>query len=106
MTKLRPVCLYMLTDPRPTEMCYIGITVNPYQRWHGHLSDTRGCPKSRKNLWLMELRKAHLEPIMTILDVCGQAEARQAEKDAVALIRAVRGHNLLNKVKGDSLARQ
>jgi hypothetical protein len=104
------VQIYKLTDPRLelpmhlrftsseiTHYCYVGMSKNPKQRLRHHLAYTSKLPaNSRFKKWLISLKDMGLRPYMTILDICSAEEARQAELDCIAIIRAVRGNKCLN----------
>ena len=84
----------MLTDPTGARTCYIGMSIDPVKRLAQHIND----PTNRDmRLWIQCLRVRGLSPVLTILDRCNQSEAKIAEEDAIAIVRAVRGVDCLNR---------
>lgn len=90
----------MLTDPTGAASCYVGISKDAHFRYLQHLanSDIQGNPRSRKCNWIRMLLDRGLKPVLNILDAhVPTGDARQAEKDAIAMVRAIRGRDCLNK---------
>lgn len=86
--------IYMLTDPFPgSEICYIGQTKHPENRFRAHLCDP---PNKLMRNWIKILRLQGKMPIMNILLECTRKEAKQAEIDAIAIVKAIRGASCLN----------
>ena len=92
------ITIYMLVDPRGFNYAYVGATNRPDKRLKEHTNDITGYPRNRKCLWLKELKKEGLSPTFVVLDVCSEKDAYLAEEDAIAMVRAQRGSNLLNKI--------
>ena len=92
--------LYMLTDPRKgNDSAYIGKSKNPDRRYREHLT-VFNVPghETRKHIWIKDLQSLGLKPIMMILDELELFEAEQAEKDVIAMCRAIRGEYCLNSL--------
>jgi hypothetical protein len=61
-----PYSIYALTDPRDNQVRYIGMSINPEQRYKEHLSLNEYTPA--KEDWLIDLLSLGMKPIMTIID--------------------------------------
>ena len=62
-----PHYIYALGDPRTGDIHWIGITLNPYQRWHQHC----GIPKHRSSQytrWMTDLDSCGLRPAFIVLE--------------------------------------
>jgi DNA-binding Xre family transcriptional regulator len=57
--------VYALGDPRTSEIRYIGIAEDAYQRYASHLNNPR---TNSMNLWIKELKNAGLAPILTVIE--------------------------------------
>ena len=91
----RTIYLYMLTDPLGEEWCYIGASENPAHRLYAHLHMDANI-KTTKAQWLRNLRQWGLEPVLTILDAVPSSQIRDAEEDAISMVRAIRGNACVN----------
>ena len=91
----RMVYLYMLTDPTGAETAYIGASTSPKKRLAEH---RHGSSSRRMRPWLAMLRHRGLRPTLTVLDTLFAWEAKQAEMDAIAMCKAIRGVHCLNTV--------
>jgi predicted GIY-YIG superfamily endonuclease len=88
----------MLTDPRGLAFCYVGATIDVKKRLAQHFYDSGTPSANRKFCWIRELAHLGLKPTAVILDTVLEEEARQVEQDLIAVIRATRGHYLLNSI--------
>jgi hypothetical protein len=73
--------IYELRDPRTGEIRYVGQSVNPKVRLHGHIFDARCLFKSRKGAWIQELQALGMKPdVVSALrvrdDLADKAEMR------------------------------
>lgn len=90
-------CLYMLSDPRGLAQCYIGITGDLKRRYQNHLGQGAINGERRKVFWIQSLLALGLKPGLVVLDEgIPDDEALQAEEDAIAMCRAIRGDACLN----------
>lgn len=60
--------LYFLKDPRTLQVMYVGSTVNPKSRYIQHLSEARTNSglRGRKTVWLRNLLRRNVKPIMNV----------------------------------------
>jgi hypothetical protein len=96
--------IYALIDPRDYTTRYIGITKDLYKAFIEHL---RGSTKdARTNIWIEDLRRLHLVPILKTLEVIADPET--ANKREVYWIQHYRylGQNLLNAALPASKVKQ
>lgn len=96
---LNPVYLYILTDPN-TESCYIGATEHPKRRLSQHLGTGLSQKADPRTTWLREIRENSIPLTLTILDVLIDEtllEVAAAERDAINMVKAIRGKSCLNK---------
>jgi predicted GIY-YIG superfamily endonuclease len=87
----------MLVDPTGKDTCYIGCSQDVQKRFKAHLYDISTSTAKRR--WIASLKRKKLKPILIILDTVLSQEAVQAERDCIAIVRAVRGKNLLNTTR-------
>lgn len=88
------ISIYMLTDPTGADTCYVGMTSQPVEaRFKQHLIE-KVCPPKRR--WIQQLAAQRMQPVLTVLDVVPESDWRDAERDAIAMVRAVRGAHCLN----------
>jgi hypothetical protein len=91
----------MLTDPTGAATAYIGLTSQPVAaRVYQHLTDISGYPRNRKSKWLRMLLNRGLRPIVTVLDTVSEEDSADAETDAIAMCRAIRGFDCVNTSVG------
>ena len=60
--------IYVLIDPRTSEVRYVGKANNVTQRYLSHLNRARDHQTHKRN-WINELRKLKLKPILCVIDV-------------------------------------
>lgn len=77
--------VYSLNHPHTGEPRYIGWSVNPYNRWYAHISDSE---KSYKVSWMRALKKEGLLPIMQIIDEVPLSESAFWEQHYISLYRS------------------
>lgn len=71
--------IYKLIDPRNNEIKYIGCTKNKLnRRLSGHMVDSRFA--SQKVLWIAELIKENIKPIIESIEVCDEFNWREREE--------------------------
>lgn len=62
------IYIYTLSDPKTSEIRYVGKTTNPKQRRHNHSNKARDQGTHKRN-WIESLRRQGLKPIFEIIDV-------------------------------------
>lgn len=72
---------------------YVGSSRNPRRRVWEHMHD---YGFSRRCAWMTDLKNEGLSPVLTILCEVHEAEAAQAETDAITMCKAIRGEHCLN----------
>src|ERR1700677_1846485 len=93
-TRLRAIILamtsiYILTDPLGFDTAYVGRSTKPASRLRDHMN--LWTRHRAMHQWLSALKARNLVPCMTVLDECADWEAATAERDAIAMVKAVRG---------------
>lgn len=78
------VYIYSLTDPITNKIRYIGKTVNPNQRYSGHLSNSKQR-KTYTNCWIYSLIKKGLKPIMNIIEECDDSNWIEREQYHISI---------------------
>jgi predicted GIY-YIG superfamily endonuclease len=74
----RTYIIYQLVDPRDSLPHYVGYTSSPKERLGQHIANTSG--KSKKDLWIAELKGYGLLPSMEELEkVVGKTKALKRE---------------------------
>jgi len=87
--------LYLLRDPRTTEVRYVGCCEKPAARLNGHVNGNYRSRHVAK--WVDSLIAIGLRPDMDIVETCvGKANALRREKQLIAEWFAVCGQRLLN----------
>ena len=88
------ISIYMLTDPLGFDTAYVGRSTMPKRRMQVHLTIRTDNRAMRS--WLLALKARGRCPLMTIVAECDDSDALIAERDAIAMVRAVRGADCLN----------
>jgi hypothetical protein len=69
--------IYVLIDPRTSEVRYVGQTVNPPERLRLHIKDCRS--NTKKNAWIRSVLRSNHKPLLLVVDcVRGEAHEREA----------------------------
>ena len=92
--------VYYLADPRDGEVRWVGITINPVQRFFGHYSPAHGGnPNAGYRSWLDDMRASGHRPVMGILEILRDVPTptlKHAEKKWMCLMRK-QGYKLTNR---------
>lgn len=73
--------IYVLKDPISLKIRYVGKTSNPNNRIYRHMSDYSLAESwTKKNKWLLHLKKLNLVPIMEIIDEANDNDVNDLEK--------------------------
>ena len=93
--------LYALVDPRDDEVRYIGISINPAERFRGHINEAKKDTKTAKRRWIRSLMNQGMLPTFSVIQsgVLTWAQLGQLEIDNIAAFRAD-GHDLTNMTAG------
>lgn len=74
------VCyVYVLHDPRNNNKCYIGRSFNPKIRYNAHVANSSLHTKTKKNSWILKLKKLGLQPELEIIASFPESEWRLQE---------------------------
>ena len=93
-TKNLPHYVYTLTDPRDSQVRYVGVTTNPQHRLRCHISNTND--RQYKSEWVLELRAAGLKPEMTVVaQAANEADGLDLEKEWIERLTN-EGYSLTN----------
>lgn len=79
--------IYALQDPDSNQVMYVGKTINPKNRFYGHIYDKEDSPKHR---WLQSLKAKGKKPLMTVIDECAPSEVLMIEDEWI------RAYSMLN----------
>ena len=96
------VYLYRLRDPTTGEICYIGQAIDLERRRHQHshfcLTGNLSSRTISEDLleWFKHLHAHNAAPVMEVIGTVSEANARSAERKAIADAWA-EGHPLLNR---------
>ena len=90
--------IYCLICPLDGQMKYIRKANQPSRRAKDHMFDIRGVPSDRV-LWLGELRKKKLRPIVEVLDVVEVGDWKFWEEFYIGYFKSL-GISLLQKRNG------
>lgn len=90
------IYIYCLIDPRTLEVRYVGKTNNPKERIRAHISPHIYMRNNNKKcIWIEDLKRNGLKPIMSILTTCSEKESQAYEfyyyklfKDSCNLLNA------------------
>lgn len=103
---MKTATVYALADPRNMTVRYIGSTVNVEGRLKYHISQARSLSRQLREAagvrsfafaktaeaervwWLAEILGSNLEPLLIVLAVLPEREAREAEKDFIQTFSA------------------
>lgn len=92
---IRPYFIYELIDPRTKAIRYVGITVDPKERYQQHYNANQ--PNETKNDWISELVELGLAPTMNIRETIMEGEEAAYERERYWIRTYVeQGVNLLN----------
>lgn len=86
--------IYVLKDPRTSEIRYVGCTRNIQQRFKAHLNKARDL-STEKRKWLTELRELGLKPILEELETIDEQLSIAKEKEYIKKFRLL-NYNLVN----------
>ena len=85
---MKHYAVYYLIDPETQEKRYVGISNDPYRRFHAHL-DATAHPRRHSACWIRGLQTRGLRPILRVAAlVQSQEEAKRVE---IALIAQLPG---------------
>ena len=87
-------CVYALASPVTHDIRYVGITVNPKERFRKHLTEDSGTHKCN---WVKGLKKDNLAPLPACLFVCRREDAPRLER---WVIRWLKRGSLVNLTDG------
>jgi hypothetical protein len=93
------VFIYTLSDPTTGEVRYVGKTVNPYQRLHGHITPTALLSENHRTHWLRTLSVEGLKPVMTVIEETDEESWDATERRWISHFRS-QGCNLVNTSDG------
>lgn len=89
------VYVYGLCEPETDNVRYIGSSVNPKERYHGHLSASRLYGSSPKEKWICALLEQGKKPTLKVFAATTERDRDRLES-AYAYYFYSKGHNLLN----------
>lgn len=92
------VYIYVLIDPRTSEIRYVGKTNNPKKRLGHHCAVYRDG-LYYKERWIRDLRVHNLKPIMEVVDECNSINWEEREKYWIQCYRDL-GYRLTNLTSG------
>jgi hypothetical protein len=109
VNKNNKVVIYGLYDPRPgRKEVYIGSSCRMKSRFSGHISSARSelvyyrsFPNHylyKKDKWISELLVIGMLPKLVIYCEVDKKDAPQAERDAIQMVRAIRGKKFVMNV--------
>jgi hypothetical protein len=93
------VYIYDLSDPRTSEVRYIGKSVNPKERLATHIRDARRGVVVHCKRWIDGLLQQGLLPVLGIIEKTTKENANEAECYWIACFRFM-GANLTNRTIG------
>lgn len=94
--------IYALFCPIDGQLKYIGKSNQPKRRLKDHMLDVKDMPVA-KLLWVDEMKKRKLKPIMEILDEVSMYEWQYWESWWIEYFKSL-GINLINKRSGNGLS--
>lgn len=100
--KMKTVYIYSLSDPESEEIRYVGKTVDPFNRFWGHIHEAKNNIKGKnedKAKWIKSLLEKGIRPKLDILEEVLTEVWEEKEKEWINKYER-EGNNLLNKTKG------
>lgn len=97
--RVRSVHIYTLSDPRTGEVRYVGKAFNVKSRLRQHLKPRADQRRTPNTSWLVSLRRAGVEPVLTVIETCGEDVWAERERHHIAAFRAA-GVKLNNLADG------
>ncbi|MBB5444642.1 MULTISPECIES: GIY-YIG nuclease family protein [unclassified Paraburkholderia] len=96
----RPTNIYLLRDPRTSEVRYVGKTVRSIEsRLRGHISDSRR-QKIRVSRWIASLLAIDMRPLVELIEVAHE-DWQERERHWISFYRSADGtDNLTNHTDG------
>lgn len=95
------VYIYVLVDPINNDIKYCGKTINPKERYIGHLKEKK--TQKEKRDWICELKTKKLKPVLEILDEVDDENWDFWEKYWICQLKSW-GFNLFNKTNGGEIS--
>lgn len=95
--ELKPVFIYLLSDPDTLEPRYVGKSIRPAQRLQNHMNERSNCHRSH---WLQSLKRQGKMPILSIIEeIRGEWPWQESERFWISRLRS-QGANLVNNTAG------
>ena len=100
----RPRDIYLLICPIENIVRYVGISVDPKERFGVHCSPSQEKENEHKFRWIQKLKKQGLLPeLKVIAEQVEKKEAERREVDLIAYYKSILGEKLTNIHKGGGL---
>ncbi len=81
ITNMKTVYIYSLTDPRTSEIRYIGKTVTPTKRFQRHIRNARNSThKYHSSVWINSLLSNGVKPLFSVIEVCDENNWQERER--------------------------
>jgi group I intron endonuclease len=94
--------IYVLIDPKTNKIRYVGQTTKQINvRLYNHIYKAKKSnhKTTHKNTWIKSLLNENLRPIIELIDVVGENDWKEVEKNYISLYRE-KSHDLLNISEG------
>ena len=91
--------IYVLLDPRTSEVRYVGKTCDPQKRLRQHMAEARGKMMSHRAAWVRSLVREGLSPSLVPIEVTTMGAWQERERWWIAELRAM-GCRLVNGTDG------